>query len=30
MRGETTTAWGHSRRAAAPPIAVRTPRRLAS
>ena len=30
MRGPTTTASGHSRRAGAPPIAVRTPRALAS
>ena len=30
MRGGTTTASGHSARAIRPPIAVRTPRALAS
>ena len=30
MRGGTTTAPGHSRRAWAPPIAVRTPNAFAS
>ncbi|GAA3544452.1 hypothetical protein GCM10022222_30180 [Amycolatopsis ultiminotia] len=30
IRGETTTACGHSRRACTPPIAVRTPSALAS
>ncbi len=30
MRGETTVACGHSRRACAPPIAVRTPYAFAS
>ena len=30
MRGGTTTASGQSRRACAPPIAVRTPYALAS
>ena len=30
MRGPTTTASGHSRRACAPPIAVRIPCALAS
>ena len=30
MRGLTTIASGHSRRASAPPIAVRMPRALAS